>query len=233
MDFTSKEEYEKIRDDRVLPLNGLYHDVEEFLQPPRLLICSKCTEPGHTRKYCTWDYEVRCRCGENRTKGDHQECTIKCFRCSDAHRSNDYRCPHLKEYRYNLVIELKKRPDLLPPNVQLFILTDCRKNGDRTGKVLYNKSARNQHQQYSQQIHCYNDLNEWPELPRLMTIGSQYHQYDIKFTEEVKRIQLDFDKIKNDYVLRMKEFELKQQENIQRLNAQLNLIHIQTKTQTK
>ncbi|CAF3040876.1 unnamed protein product [Rotaria sp. Silwood2] len=37
------------------------------------------------------------------------------------HISTDFQCPFVQEYRRRLIKELRKRPDLLPSEVQLFI----------------------------------------------------------------------------------------------------------------
>ncbi|CAF2715004.1 unnamed protein product [Rotaria sp. Silwood2] len=104
------------------------HHVNEFLEAPKLLICSKCNSPGHMKKQCQLNYDRCLRCGCDWKTGDHSECSIKCHHCSGEHLSTDYKCPALADYRCELVKELKRHPERLPEHVQLFIPAQC---GDR------------------------------------------------------------------------------------------------------
>ncbi|CAF3210230.1 unnamed protein product [Rotaria sp. Silwood2] len=61
---------------------------------------------------------------------------------SGGRMSTDFKCPFVQEYRRRLIIELRKRPKLLPPEVQLFIPSEYRNPGDRI-KIICNKSAQN------------------------------------------------------------------------------------------
>ncbi|CAF0818307.1 unnamed protein product [Didymodactylos carnosus] len=121
MDLASKSEYENILNSGKVSIFGQLYDAYEFLSPPKLLICSKCNSPGHTKKNCRCDIEVCRRCGSDRLNGDHINCIIKSHHCEDEHLSTNYVCPILTQYRKDLVAELKRRPDLIPEDVQLFI----------------------------------------------------------------------------------------------------------------
>jgi hypothetical protein len=44
----------------------------------------------------------------------------------------------MNEFRLALVRKLKERPNLLPPNVRIFIPVDCRERGKKNNKILMN-----------------------------------------------------------------------------------------------
>ncbi|CAF4886861.1 unnamed protein product, partial [Rotaria sp. Silwood2] len=67
---------------------------------------------------------------------------IICHHCQGGRMSTDFKCPFVQKYRRRLIIELRKRPELLPPEVQLFIPSEYRNPGDRI-KIICNKSAQN------------------------------------------------------------------------------------------
>ncbi|CAF0754050.1 unnamed protein product [Rotaria sordida] len=52
MELKSNSEYEGLLRSGGLSIGGHLIEAEEFLAPPRLLMCTKCNEPGHIRKYC-------------------------------------------------------------------------------------------------------------------------------------------------------------------------------------
>ncbi|CAF4053856.1 unnamed protein product [Rotaria magnacalcarata] len=112
------------------------------------------------------------RCGKDRNdKEDHNLCEIKCNHCDGPHRSTDYSCSFIQQYRREPVLELRNHPDLFPAEAQLFIPTECRESGKGT-KILENKSAqyeqfkKNQNQHYHPFNHLSSDYkNQWPSLP--------------------------------------------------------------------
>ncbi|CAF2788005.1 unnamed protein product [Rotaria sp. Silwood2] len=81
------------------------------------------------------------RCGKDRNNTeDHKTCQIQCHHCQGNHTSTDYKCPIIKEYRQNLVSELRKRTYLLSVNTQIYIPFECRPS-DENNKVIENKVA--------------------------------------------------------------------------------------------
>ncbi|CAF3439981.1 unnamed protein product [Rotaria socialis] len=81
---------------------------------------------------------LKIKCGGDRNDGnDHKICLIKCQHCgNNEHRSNDYQCPSLLDFRRQIVSELRRRPDCLPPQVQFFIPVDCYPKGNYTRKLI-------------------------------------------------------------------------------------------------
>ncbi|CAF3371340.1 unnamed protein product [Rotaria socialis] len=166
-------EYNTILNSEKVSIYGQLIDCDEYFPAPKLLICSKCNTPGHTRKACVNSKVDLCkRCGKDRNdKEDHNLCEIRCHHCDGPNTSTDYSCLFIQEYRRELVLELRNRPDLLPAEAQLFIPTECRESGKET-KILENKSAqyqqfkKNQNQQYHPFNHLSSDYkNQWPSSP--------------------------------------------------------------------
>ncbi|CAF3369255.1 unnamed protein product [Rotaria socialis] len=131
IDFTERNDYNTILKNGQISFCSQLYTVSEFLEAPKLLVCSKCNSPGHMKKQCRSKYDRCRRCGDDRIIGDHVECSIKCHHCSGEHLSTDYKCPILADYRFQLVKELKRHHKRLPEDVQLFIPAQCR---DRNGR---------------------------------------------------------------------------------------------------
>ena len=49
VEFYQKDDYNKIINDDKIGLQGQIFEVEEYLPPPKILICSKCNTPGHLK----------------------------------------------------------------------------------------------------------------------------------------------------------------------------------------
>ncbi|CAF2957415.1 unnamed protein product [Rotaria sp. Silwood2] len=144
---------------------GQLYSVDEYLPSPRILICNRCNLPGHTKKSCrNLDVDICRRCGKPRTNmKEHMNCEIKCHHCHEKHLANDYKCKVIDKYRRELIEDLKKHPERMPPEVQLFIPTEYRSDDRR--KMIYNEKAYHQNQYIQQQQH-YNRSDEigWPLL---------------------------------------------------------------------
>lgn len=73
------------------------------------------------KRECKGPFDRCRRCGLNKAQGEHHERALKCHHCDGDHLSTDYRCPIMVRYRRELIEELKRRPELLPKDVQLFV----------------------------------------------------------------------------------------------------------------
>ncbi|CAF3774873.1 unnamed protein product [Rotaria socialis] len=151
--LTCSDEYKKIINSNGLTLNEQVMEVNEFLASPRLLIYSKCNDPEHIRRNCLFQYDACRRCGNDRSTGEYRECTICCHRCKQSHLSTDFKCSLLINYRRSLLYRLKEKPNLLPPNIQLFISTECRAKDEKYNKILINtKNKLNSNNMNTKQI---------------------------------------------------------------------------------
>ncbi len=103
-----KDDYIKIINDGKIALQGQIFEVEEYLPPPKILICFKYNKPGHVKKTCESPVELCRRCGENRNDGNkHSECSIKCRHCDGDHIATDCKCPLILKFRQELLNRLK------------------------------------------------------------------------------------------------------------------------------
>lgn len=109
-------------------LGGHLYAVDEYLQSPRIWICNRCNLPGHTKKSCrNSDADLCRRCGKPKSNpNEHKECEIKCHHCQENHLTNDYKCTIIDNCERELIEELKKHPERLPSEVQLFIPSEYR-----------------------------------------------------------------------------------------------------------
>ncbi|CAM2709175.1 unnamed protein product [Rotaria socialis] len=142
---------------------------------------------GHIKKQCLLSYEKCRRCGGDRNDdNDHKICLIKCQHCgNNKHCSNDYRYPSLLDFRRQIVSELRRRPDCLPPQVQFFIPTDCRPKGNYTRKLI-NPTTEHRQRKFTPQLNI-NSTNVWPELPCRQSNTEQIFNSTVKELAELKQ----------------------------------------------
>jgi hypothetical protein len=132
VDFYRKTDYDKIIKNGKIGLQGQIFEIEEYLLPPKILICSKCNTPGHAKKTCQSSIDLCRRCGQDKKiNNEHTECPIKCHHCGGNHVATDYKCPIIVKFRQELLSRLKTDRMKLPSNIKLFIPVDCRTKGDR------------------------------------------------------------------------------------------------------
>lgn len=100
-------------------------DVNEFLHASKIPICGRCNKPGHTKRLnqnSTFGICRRCGGVDRSNVEQHNDCRLKCHNCGGRHISIDYKCPLMDQLRHELIDELKKHPEKLPHNIQLFII---------------------------------------------------------------------------------------------------------------
>ncbi|CAF1365526.1 unnamed protein product [Didymodactylos carnosus] len=239
IDFSDEREYIDVLNSGKISLFGQLYDIDEYLPAPKLLFCSKCNKPGHIKKVCVNSpFEICRRCGGDRNdEKDHKTCDVKCHHCDGNHTSTDYSCPIIQEYRRQLVFELRKRPDLLPPEAQLFIPSECRENGENT-KVLENKSAKFQQQLKKQRQHLqrnfnYNDLNAWPSISPSLTNTTTTMQINTNINGTIKTLSDELQKLKWDYVDEQRKIEEKYKNHLNLLNQSWLIMQQQVQAQTQ
>ena len=94
-----------------LLVGGISYQVEEYMAQAHVLVCSQCMGIGHFRKNCPQQQMHTCNvCGDISTdiQLHKQNCTgiSKCIHCGGDHRSNDTKCPRIKDYRAALTKSL-------------------------------------------------------------------------------------------------------------------------------
>jgi hypothetical protein len=193
IDFTDRNDYNTILNNGQIAFFSQLYTVNEFLEAPKLLICSKCNSPGHMKKQCQLNYDRCRRCGGDRKTGQHSECGIKCHHCSGEHLSTDYKCPMLADYRCELVKELKRHPERLPEHVQLFIPAQCRDRNDRS-HIISNYQKNGQKNRSADNPIFNRDGHAWPLLnPDSQAVINTSLTVQ-KIDEEIKLIRENFNK---------------------------------------
>ncbi|CAF2747665.1 unnamed protein product [Rotaria sp. Silwood2] len=234
-------EYDQLIQKGAITLDGRLIELQEFLAPPRILICSKCNNPGHIRKNCSLDYDSCRRCGQDRSVGDHKECSINCHRRKKDHMATDFKCPFLVEYRRSLIYQLKQKPHLLPPNLQLFIPTECRERSGRNNQFIinpisktnnntYNNILKNQNQQ---QLPFNINSHNWPTLKKQQINDNISSSSEKSIWNELKNKQMEIENLKNELDKKIQNCQLNYNENIKKLKSVLLIISAQTKYQNE
>ncbi|CAF0804004.1 unnamed protein product [Didymodactylos carnosus] len=202
--------------------------------PPKLLICSRCNHPGHTKKSCqNSNYDICRRCGADRNdQHNHQECEIKCHHCNGSHVSTEYKCPVINQYRGELIYELRKRSDKLPVDVQLFIPSEYR-NSDERNKVIYNKKAQQQKQRQDEQRYNRNDYNAWPSVNSNVTTLVPLSPSYQTLNETIKSLDNALNALKQDYLQEQQKIEQKYKEHLNGINQGWLIMQQQMQTQTQ
>ncbi|CAF1005339.1 unnamed protein product [Didymodactylos carnosus] len=176
------------------------------------------------------------RCGKDRNDDEnHRMCEIKCHHCGEIHTSIDYICPVIQKYRRELVLELQSRPDLLPAQAQLFILSECREPGQRT-RVLENKAVQHKQQlkfNQQQQRSCiklnYSKQNQWPSFPS--SLSSQATIINNNLNETIKSLSEELRNLKENYAAVQLKIEVKYKNHINSISQSWLIMQHQIQTQ--
>ncbi|CAF3825630.1 unnamed protein product [Rotaria sp. Silwood1] len=234
LELTSIDEYNSILNNGGITINGHLIEAHEFLSPPRLLICSKCNDPGHIRRNCNFQYDACRRCGKDRTVGEHKECIICCHRCNQNHLSTDYKCPFLVDYRRSLLYKLKDQPNLLPPNMHIFIPSECRERGVKNNKILCNPSNKlNNSSIHKNASQFYLSNHVWPALGKVTdgNINSPLNEHSL--WNELKSKQNEINKINEEFNIKIQHLQAKYDDHMKKMSSILMIISQQVKVQNE
>ena len=101
MEFTSLDTRNQILATRKVNINYRVYDIEEYIAPASVLICSKCCGNGHFKRQCTQQNETCKTCGQSWPDLKQHVCTNKpkCIHCDGEHLSSVTSCPIVKQYR--------------------------------------------------------------------------------------------------------------------------------------
>ena len=171
VELLNDEEYEIMLNIGKSSLFGHLIDVDEFLPAPKLLICGRCSQPGHAKKTCQDStYDLCRRCGGDRTNPENRkECHILCHRCGSDHVSTNYRCKLIDSYRRQLINERRINPERLPPKVHLFIPSGYRCQSDRSKSTFNGNAYEHQRTLLHTPFGRETDFNAWPSLGQSRT----------------------------------------------------------------
>jgi hypothetical protein len=205
IDLLNHLEYKQILNAGIICIDGQCLHVHEYLAAPRVMFCSMCNLPGHTKKYCKFLYERCKRCGGNRKEGEHQECKITCHNCQGDHVATDFRCHTVHLYRKELIQYLRQHPEALPNDTQIFIPSNLRQEG---GKVLGKRMMDKNQDLYHYKSTKINSNSAWPSLPPKSTVyepNTNLKYPNIKVKEDLiindvlARIEKECNELKQDY----------------------------------
>jgi len=104
------------------------------------------------------------------------------------------KCPLINDFRKELMIKLKSKPNLLPQNLQLFIPAQYRLHGEKNNRIFTNNTTDTCSGRQQQQKHLSYNSNEWPYLSSNANTSSSLNNNNI--WNEMIRTQRNFDIIK-------------------------------------
>ncbi|CAF1305348.1 unnamed protein product [Adineta ricciae] len=128
LEFSDYKQRDEILNNGKIFINSLTYDVDEYLAPARVLICSKCMAIGHFRKQCKQENETCRKCGDTTPdmKQHLESCSqIKCKHCNGDHMSNDMKCPTVKQFRAELTKQLLAPTSLTNAHIPQYDLSTC------------------------------------------------------------------------------------------------------------
>ncbi|CAF5173817.1 unnamed protein product, partial [Rotaria magnacalcarata] len=94
LELTSSSVREELLTKRKITIGYIVYDIDEYLAPANILICSQCMGLGHSMKQCT-QIKNTCRtCGETADDLKLHICSQieKCIHCGQNHKSNSFKC---------------------------------------------------------------------------------------------------------------------------------------------
>ncbi|CAF1642529.1 unnamed protein product [Rotaria magnacalcarata] len=108
IEFVSTSARDQILAAGKINVNYRSYDVEEYIAPARVLICSKCCGIGHFKRQCTQSNETCKTCGLSFPDLKQHVCSNlpNCIHCGGEHLSNVVSCPVVKQYRAALTKKL-------------------------------------------------------------------------------------------------------------------------------
>ncbi|CAF3128010.1 unnamed protein product [Rotaria sp. Silwood2] len=102
-------------------VNHITYDLDEYLSPTNVLICSKCMGIGHFKKQCKQVNETCRTHDEQYTDLKMHKCSQieKCIHCQQNHKSNALKCPVIKSFRADLTKILLQMNNCTKPTALL------------------------------------------------------------------------------------------------------------------
>ncbi|UJR17594.1 hypothetical protein I4U23_004490 [Adineta vaga] len=204
-DFTDKKDYESILNCAVIGIQGQLFDVDEYLPAPKILICTKCNIPGHTKTMPIFSRKVQTM----------------------------WRCPSLLDFRRRLIDELRQKPESLPAEIQFFIPADCRPKGN-TNRILSNTIISCNEENVSTKCIKGTNMNAWPNLPVADThtkAAEQMMEKQLTMESKISNFSKELAELKQNYIEDQRKIEQRFQEQIK--NIQSGWIAIQNQVSTQ
>ncbi|CAF1416197.1 unnamed protein product [Rotaria magnacalcarata] len=123
IELTSSSLKEQLLNSKKIIVNHITYDIDEYLAPATVLICSRCMAIGHFKSQCKQINETCKTRGEQCVDLKLHNCSQveKCIHCQQKHKSNALKCPVVKSYRAQLtkkILDINSRsmPKTMPKN---------------------------------------------------------------------------------------------------------------------
>jgi hypothetical protein len=221
MDLLKLDEYKQLLNAGILCYEGQCLHVFEYLAAPRVLFCSMCNLPGHTKRQCNLSFERCKRCGDKRTEGEHKECSIVCHNCKGNHVSTDFKCPAVHSYRQDLIQHLRQHPEALPDNIQIFIPSRFRQQG---GNILGNRRIINKNDEYPTKSKNPTTNDVWPLLPNDKNESNNYWKYTKNYSSDSTNVHECLTRFEKECAEAKHEYDKKVNDMKTKINLCLNQV---------
>jgi hypothetical protein len=108
LELTSSIARDELLNNKKIIIGYIAYDLDEYLAPANVLICSKCMGLGHFKKQCTQIKDTCRTCGELVDDVKLHNCSkiTKCIHCGLDHVSNSLKCQVVKSFRSELTRKL-------------------------------------------------------------------------------------------------------------------------------
>ncbi|CAF0887045.1 unnamed protein product [Rotaria sordida] len=222
IDFLNFSEYNQILNSGIISFDGQCFHVHEYLAAPKVLFCSRCNIPGHTKKQCDFTFERCKRCGKNRKEGEHKECLINCHNCGGSHVSTDFRCSLVHGFREQLIQHLQQHPEYLPDSAQIFIPSHLRQHKQKfLSKNLQNDKY---HEVKQFKMKNNNNINEWPLMPPAVHDTLSYSKYSNGYLDDTINLHVHLNKFEQECYEAKQNYDKKHNDIKTKINSCLNQI---------
>ncbi|CAF1480874.1 unnamed protein product, partial [Adineta steineri] len=180
------------------------YEIEEYIAPVNVLICSKCCSIGHFRRRCTEQDETCKSCGQSfkDLKMHHCSSIIKCKHCNGDHLSNSMKCPAVKTFRADLTKKLMNINNNVTSNSSSIAADIANNNKSQHIKNDFPRAAapwapssNPMDLKLNTLISGLSQVNE--TLSKLCVTNQGFQQFMIEKNENDKRINNEIDDLKS------------------------------------
>ncbi len=108
-------------------ISNITYEIDEYLGPANVLICSRSMTLGHLKRQCTQINET-CRICEEQVadlKNYNSSEIEKSIHCQQSHKSNSLKCPMVKSFRSELIRKLLHLNNRPPPTASNNNIENC------------------------------------------------------------------------------------------------------------
>ncbi|CAF1154909.1 unnamed protein product [Didymodactylos carnosus] len=148
---------------------------------------------------------------------EHQNCDIKCHHCEGNHIATDYKCSLIDKVRRRLIEQLRKHPEKLPPDFQLFIPSEYR-NNKYDSRIMHNDEVCDQPNYYYQQVQSFStsDQSTWPIRSNTTIFNTTDNS---NLNESTKNLSREMNEANERHEVEMRRIEKKYQSSMFNINT--------------